>query len=66
MTNRYGEPIRTARETICPKCGRNAWMIHVRVAGDADVRRCEECGDEAELGLWVYVKPSEVPLPNAG
>ncbi|MEU9943398.1 hypothetical protein [Streptomyces lavendulae] len=41
-------------------------MIHVRVAGDVGVRRCEECGDEAKLDLWVYVKPSEVTLPNAG
>ncbi|MFD3794960.1 hypothetical protein [Streptomyces californicus] len=66
MTNRYGEPIRSARETTCPKCGRNAWMIHVRVVDDADVRRCEECGEEVELDLWIYVPPSEETLPGAG
>ncbi|MET8705085.1 hypothetical protein ACWEKU_21055 [Streptomyces californicus] len=66
MTNRYGEPIRSARETTCPKCGRNAWMIHVRVVDDADVRTCEECGEEVELDLWIYVPPSEETLPGAG
>lgn len=66
MTTRYGEPIRTARETTCPKCDRNAWMIHVRVVGEIDVRRCEECDEEVELDLWVYAKPSEATLPGAG
>ncbi|WP_327258195.1 hypothetical protein [Streptomyces sp. NBC_01244] len=41
-------------------------MIHVRVVGEIDVRRCEECDEEVELDLWVYAKPSEATLPGAG
>ncbi|MFG3426542.1 hypothetical protein [Streptomyces californicus] len=41
-------------------------MIHVRVVDDADVRTCEECGEEVELDLWIYVPPSEETLPGAG
>ncbi|OEJ56607.1 hypothetical protein BGM19_38900 [Streptomyces agglomeratus] len=66
MTNRYGQPIRTVREANCPHCRTTAEMIHLRVDSDADVRRCGECGEETELELLVYAKPSEVTHPGAG
>ncbi|MFE5647529.1 hypothetical protein ACFQ8Q_00200 [Streptomyces cyaneofuscatus] len=66
MTNRYGEPIRTVREAHCPHCKATTEMIHLRVADEADVRRCGECGHEVELDLLVYAKPSEVTHPDAG
>ncbi|MFD7580965.1 hypothetical protein [Kitasatospora sp. NPDC059817] len=41
-------------------------MIHLRFEGDADVRRCGECGKECELEILEYAEPSEVTHPGAG
>ncbi|MFD6468713.1 hypothetical protein [Streptomyces goshikiensis] len=67
MTNRYGEPIRTVREAHCTGCkSPRAEMVHLRFDGDADVRRCGDCGEESEMEILVYAKPSEVTHPGAG
>ncbi|MEV8544404.1 hypothetical protein [Streptomyces sp. NPDC051572] len=65
MTNRYGEPIRDIRRELCPDCKTTTEMIHQRVRGDVDIRRCGDCGEEVELELLVHAKPSEVTYPGA-
>lgn len=66
MAKEYGEPLRGIRNATCPACGTTgAELVHVRLDGDTDIRRCAECSTQSTLEKLVVARPSEVTHPEA-